>query len=76
MPEAASKQLSPSLKKLAGECLPVQQHTQSSKPAKEIINDAPTDPDEILTQLAEGVLNPQAAKLTFLSMIDEARYSR
>ena len=61
--------LSPKLKPLADECLPTQQH-KSSRPLKDCMGGKLSlDPDTIMLQLAEGVLNPQAAKLALLGMM-------
>jgi hypothetical protein len=71
-PEIARKQLTPTLQSIADDCIPVRTYAASAKPAKDILRQAAMDPDDVLVQLADGVLNPQAAKLTFLSMMKSA----
>ena len=61
--------LSPKLKPLADDCLPKQKN-KTSRPLKEVMGGKlDLDPDTIMLQLAEGVLNPQAAKLALLGMM-------
>ena len=68
--EDSRSKLNPNLKHIADECLPVTPNAKAKVSAKEVLMTRMT-PDDILTQVADGELNVQAAKLMLLSLMKD-----
>jgi len=69
--DAADKQMSPDLKSMADKHMPRQTHKPVSNiPIQEhLLGNSGLTPDEIMLQLSDGTLNPQAAKLALLGLM-------